>query len=641
MEETAKSEGSPPASNGNPQASKLARRGLTLAALGVVFGDIGTSPLYSFNAACAFADKARLNQDVLGIVSLFFWTLIFVVSVKYLIFIMRADNEGEGGIFALHALLQKYFSDTKRIPFLFMLIAFGGALLVGDGVITPAISVLSAMEGLEVIDPGFDQYVVPLTLVILFVLFVLQRLGTGGLGMIFGPIMLAWFIAIGGMGLYQLISNGSEILRAVNPYYGFEFLYRERIDALGVLGAVVLCVTGAEALYADMGHFGRSAIRRAWLVIAMPALILNYLGQGAFLLSDELIPKNLFFEMIPKGWWTLALVMLATVATVIASQAIISGVFSLVRQAIQMRFWPNVPIVHTSDKVEAQIFIPMVNLFLGIACILTVLIFRSSENLASAYGIAVTGTMAITSVAYFYVRWKHWHKNLLLSILLVAAFLIVDLSFFIANITKIGSGGAYPLLIAALVFLVMVTWKIGRRHITQSVISRRRELPEIFEKIDKGSIHKAPGLAVYLTPHYRTVPSSLENLSRFYGVMREYNIIVIPHLDYRPVVPGDGLEQVEKLGENFYRVTFRFGYRERPDLSRVGPLIQERMQIELPLDDTVFHFSRERAFLANNTDMPHLLKILFVVLSKNSQPPQEMFIYPPKHALEVVTPVFL
>lgn len=641
MEESKGSEEWPLATTDNPKPANLMRRGLTLAALGVVFGDIGTSPLYSFNAACAFADKASLNQDVLGIVSLFFWTLIFVVSVKYILFIMRADNEGEGGIFALHALLQKHFSEEKRIPLLFMLIAFGGALLVGDGVITPAISVLSAMEGLEVAAPDFADYVVPLTIVVLFVLFMLQRLGTGGLGMVFGPVMLVWFVTIGGMGLYQLVTNGTEILRAINPYYAGEFLYRERLNALGVLGAVVLCVTGAEALYADMGHFGRSAIRRAWLFVAMPALILNYLGQGALLISFGAVPQNLFFEMIPKGWWTLALVGIATIATVIASQAIISGVFSLVRQAIQMRFWPNVPIVHTSDKVEAQIYIPMVNLFLGVACIITVFIFRSSENLAAAYGIAVTGTMAITSFAYLFVRWKHWRKNLLLSLLIVGVFLIVDLSFFIANMTKIGSGGAYPLLIAALVFLLMATWKIGRRNITKSVLSRRRELAEVLEEIDQQKIHKAPGVAIYLTPHYRSIPTALDNLSRFYGVIREHNIIINPHPDSRPVVPGDGLDEIEELGNSFYRVNLRYGYRERPDLSHIARLVQEHVKVDLPLDDAVFHFSRERVYLSGNTGMPHSLKVLFVILSKNSQPPQEVFIYPPKRALEVVVPVFL
>jgi len=626
---------------GKPKNANLVQRGMALAALGVVFGDIGTSPLYSFDAACAFADKAALDSDVLGIISLFFWSLFFVVTVKYLIFIMRADNEGEGGVFALSALLQDHFSDSKKIPFLFLLVAFGGALLVGDGIITPSISVLGAMEGLEVIDPGFGTYVVPFTIIVLVVLFGLQRLGTGGLGMIFGPIMLVWFLVIGGMGLYQLFLHGVNMLDGRNPIHGIEFLRREQLAAFGVLGAVVLCVTGAEALYADMGHFGRTAIRRAWLFVAMPALVLNYLGQGALVLGSEVVHGNLFFNMIPSGWWTYALVALATTATIIASQAIISGVFSLTRQAIQMRFWPNIPIVHTSEKVEAQIYIPLVNLFLGVACVATVLFFQSSANLAAAYGIAVTGTMAITSVAYFYVRWKVWRKSLLLSIVLVASFLVVDFAFLFANLTKLDSGGWYPLVVALLLFSLMAIWRIGRWHIARGSLSRQRELTEVLEEIKTGGIHEVPGLAVYLTPHYRAVPPSLDNLLRFYGTLRANNIILVPRADFRPRVPGNGIDRIEKVAKGFYRVSFRFGYRERPNLVRLIYEIRDRTGTDFPMDNLVFHFSRERVFPVGKSGMPRPLKPIFSLLSRNSQPNHELMIYPPRKTFEVITPVYL
>ncbi len=617
------------------------KRGLTLAALGVVFGDIGTSPLYALNAACAFANKASLHYYVLGIVSLFFWTLLLVVTVKYLLFVMRADNDGEGGIFSLQALLQDYFSDEKRVPWLFLILGFGAALLVGDGVITPSISVLSAMEGLEVASPAFKDYVVPLAVAILLVFFLVQRLGAGRIGMAFGPIMLVWFATIGGLGLWQLIQGGPEILKAVNPWYAAEFLIHEKGTALSVLGAVVLCVTGAEALYADMGHFGRPAIARAWLLIAMPALLLNYFGQGALVLSHDLVPKNLFFSMVPSGLWTYVLVGLATVATIIASQAVVAGVFSLTRQAIQLRFWPNIPIVHTSEKVEGQIYLPLVNLFLAVTCVLTVLIFKSSENLAAAYGIAVTGTMFITSIGYFFVRVKHWKKNLLLSVLLVGGFLIMDLAFLGANLLKLGSGGIYPIIIAGGLFTLMATWKIGRWHIIRSVYSSRRSLDDFLKTLHRDDIHHAPGLAVFITPHYLTAPSTLESLSRYYHVFREKNLILTPVLDNRPRVGTGGLSDIEQVDEHFYRATFRFGYKEQPDLMQLTKALAEKTTDDLPLDDVIFHFSRERVFSGNATRMPRPLKILFIVMSKNSQPPQELFRYPPGQAIEVVVPVFL
>ena len=618
------------------------QRGMTLAALGIVFGDIGTSPLYSLNAACAFAGKNGVQFTVMGIVSLFFWSLMLVVTVKYLLFVMKADNGGEGGIFALHALLQDHFPIKRKIPIIFLILAFGGALLVGDGVITPSISVLSAIEGLEVVSPGLAQWVVPLTIFILLLLFLMQRFGTGQIGLAFGPIMLLWFLAIGAMGFYQLISSGTEILAALNPYYALTYLWESRAQTMFVLGAVVLCVTGAEALYADMGHFTRGAIARAWLFVAMPALVLNYLGQGALVLQSNKVPDNLFFSMVPSGWLTIALVILATLATIIASQAIISGVFSLTRQAIQLRYCPNLRTIHTSDDVEAQIYVPSVNSYLALACVLTVAIFNSSENLAAAYGMAVTGTMGITSIAYFFVRWKHWKCRLWTSVLLVGGFLIIDTLFLAANLLKLYSGGAYPLFIAAGVFLIMYAWRKGRLHIQRNYIAKRILVKDFIKKLDTADFEHNEGTAVFVTQSSRRAPPTLTNQLRFHHVLRKQNLILTPILDLRPVVVENRNQEIEQLEHGFFRVVFRFGYREQPNLmSLLREIKEERLGDELDLEDVVFHFSRERVFLTDGNAFPHFLRLMYMMLSRNSQPTYELLLYPPKRALETASPVFL
>ena len=427
---------------------------VTWMALGIVFGDIGTSPLYAMDAAAARATRIELHSAMMGIASLIFWTLILVVLVKYLFFVLRADNDGEGGIFALQALLDKHFSHKHRLPLIFLLIALGAALFIGDGVITPSISILSAVEGVNVIDPGFTHYVVPITVLILILLFVFQRFISTDVGPLFATTMCLWFLLLGGMGVYQLWVSGTHILNALDPMYAVNFLWTQKYEAFKVLGAVILCVTGVEALYADLGRFTRRSITLAWLFVVMPALILNYMGQGALILHSKHVPQHIFFHMLPKGWLTIALIVCAIVATVIASQAIIVGMFALTRQAIQLKYLPNYRIIHTSDDLEAHIYIPAVNFFLGFACIMTVEIFKNSQSLAAVYGIAVTGTMAITSIAYFLVRWRHWKKSIWISLLLVAVFLTIDLAFFSANIIKIDSGGIFPLIIAGAGFCI-------------------------------------------------------------------------------------------------------------------------------------------------------------------------------------------
>lgn len=617
------------------------RHGLTLAALGVVFGDIGTSPLYAMNATVAFADTTHLHRSILGIISLFTWTLILVVTVKYLVFIMKADKDGEGGDFSMHALLEETVEKARRTPFIFLLIAFGAALLVGDGVITPSISVLSAIEGLNVAGPDLSHYVVPISLGILIALFAIQRFGTGGIGKAFGPIMLAWFIVLGGLGVWQLVKYGPQILMAVNPLYALEFLWYERGQALFVLGGVVLCITGVEALYVDMGHFGRKAIQRGWLFVAMPGLLLNYFGQGALALGSEKMPANLFFGLVPQGWMTYALVGLATVATVIASQAVISGVFALTRQAIQLRYCPNLPIVHTSNQVEGQIFVPVVNVLLCLACVLTVIMFKTSENLAAAYGMAVTGAMGISSLAYCYVRIKVWKKGLVLSLLLLAAFWIIDLAFLAANLLKFFSGAYYPLMIAGGLFIVMITWRIGRRTIDQSFMEKLEPVDSFLEALPQKEFTTLKGTGIYLTANNHLTPLAMQDQLEFYRVLREQNILLTATPDIRPYVRKGRIVEMEKLPHNFYRITFRYGYRERPDLLEVLKYVHDDIGGAIEIDDVLFHFNRERVFMTRAHTLFAPLKVLFVLLSRNSQAAQERFRYPPRRSVEFVHPVFL
>lgn len=623
------------------QTTKKATAGLTVGALGVVFGDIGTSPLYAFSTACNYLDKSHLEASVLGITSLFFWALILVVTVKYLTFVMRADNHGEGGVFALMAQLRPYLTSKNGTPFVLLVIIFGAALLLGDGVITPAISVLSAVEGLEFVHPQLEHYIVPLALVILIALFVLQRFGTGKIGVLFGPVMLVWFITLGALGAWQLMQHGLAVLEAANPYHALHFLVTHWKTAIWAIGAVVLCVTGAEALFADMGHFGRKSITLAWYLCALPALLLNYFGQAALVLAQGSAPENTFFALVPDGWPTLALTVLATMATIVASQALISGSFALVRQAIQLRLLPPLQIVHTSVAHESQIYIPLVNQCLGVACVLTVLLFRSAENLASAYGLADTGAMMVTSIAYFYVRRKRQNKGLASSLVLLVLFFSIDFAFFGANLLKLLSGGYYPLAIAGACFLMMITYRAGRWALHEYHAQRREPLSKFLERLQPDDYQRLPGTAVYLTGNNLLLPIILANQLRLFNTLRERNVILTMAPESVPRVTGDYITESIPLPHGFVRVTAAYGYEENPDLDEILAEAERRLFAGAVPRPVAFFVTRERFVPDKAGSMTMLQQRLFAFQLRNARPIYEYFRWKPDDFVEIVQTVKL
>src|SRR6266700_1101712 len=529
---------------------------LAVGAIGVVYGDIGTSPLYAIKECVTLPyGVAPVAANVLGILSLVFWSLTFVVSIKYLTFVMRADNEGEGGVLALLALVAAPGADAakqhqRRRRFLVMLGLFGAALLYGDGVITPAISVLSAVEGLEIATTTFSPFVVPATCVILVALFMIQRRGTAGIGAVFGPVTLAWFIAISGVGLPWIVRH-PEILRAVNPIYAVRFFAHHGRHGFLVLGSVVLCITGGEALYADMGHFGPRAIRTAWAACVFPALLINYFGQGALLLERPMAAAaSPFYALVPQAL-LIPMVVLATAATVVASQALISGGYSLTRQAVQLGYLPRVTIVHTSGKTEGQIYIPEVNWLLMLACLALVIGFRASSNLADAYGIAVTGTMAITSVLFYFVARERWHWSAARAGALLALFLSFDLAFFAACSAKILHGGWFPLAVATGVFTVMVTWKRGRAMLAERFASESLPLSLFLEDIDRCAPQRVSGTAVFLSSTRRGTPNVLLHHFKHNKVLHVQVVILSVVTDAVPEVnPADAL-RLKNFGHGF------------------------------------------------------------------------------------------
>jgi len=613
--------------------------GLLIGALGVVFGDIGTSPLYAFSTACNYIDKAHLEASVLGITSLFFWALILVVTVKYLTFVMRADNHGEGGVFALLAQLRPYIASRKGTPFVLLIIIFGASLLLGDGVITPAISVLSAVEGLEFVQPNLKHFILPISLVLLIMLFAVQRFGTGKIGVLFGPVMLVWFLTLGSLGFWQILQHGVHVLAAANPYYALNFLVTHAGTAIWVIGAVVLCVTGAEALFADMGHFGRRPITLAWYLIALPALLLNYFGQAALVLARGSPPDNSFYALVPDGWPTLALTILATLATIVASQALISGSFALVRQAIQLHLLPPLNIVHTSTEHESQIFIPLVNWTLGVACVLTVLLFRSAENLAAAYGLADTGAMMVTSVAYFFVRRKRQKRGLASSLALLILFFMVDFAFFGANLLKLFSGGYYPLAIAAAAFLLMVTYRAGRMALHHYHTQRRQPVATFLEQLQPEAFQRLPGTAVFLTGNNLIMPIPLANQLRVFNVLRERNVLLTMAPESIPCIEGDRITETVPLPHGFIRVTASYGYEERPDLDEILDEAERRI-FDGALPRPVIYFAaRERFMPSRSRAMPLFLQRLFSLQLRNARPIYEYFRWKPDDFIETIQTV--
>ncbi|MBC7548296.1 MAG: potassium transporter Kup [Polaromonas sp.] len=545
--------------------SKSSLSALTLGAIGIVYGDIGTSVLYALKEVFALG-LLELNPDnIFGILSMFFWTLTVIVSIKYVMLVLRADNNGEGGTAALLALASNAVKDKPALRRRLLLIGmFGAALFYGDGVITPAISVLSAVEGLEVVSPTFTKYVIPITLVILLALFMVQKHGTGGIGRFFGPITLVWFVAIGLLGVMQIVGNPS-ILKALSPHYALQFIFHNVGITFVVLGAIVLCVTGAEALYADMGHFGIKPIRLAWFSVVMPALVLNYFGQGALLLGNPAAVKNPFYLMMPE-WALLPMVALATMATVIASQALISGAFSATKQIVQLGYLPRLQMFHTSVKETGQIYIPFINWALFVAIVMAVVLFKSSGALATAYGIAVTGNMAITTILTFYVIRYAWKLPLALCLAATGIFLIIDLAFLASNMLKFVEGGWFPILIAGVIFVLMVTWKQGRNLLRTKMREDSIELKGFLESVFVSPPVRVEGTAVFLTAEPGTVPNALLHNLKHNKVLHQQNLFVTVRSHEVPWISHDKRLEVVALGGRCWQVVIHYGFKNDPDV---------------------------------------------------------------------------
>lgn len=610
-------------------AHRTIGQSLTVAALGVVYGDIGTSPLYTVKQC--FANHAVSEPRVFGVLSMIAWALTIIVTLKYVIVLMRADNRGEGGILALTVLALRA---AAARPSRWMLWAglFGLALFFGDGVLTPSISVLSAVEGLKVATPALEPYVLPLTLVLLIGLFLLQRHGTGKVGGYFGPIIIVWFSTIGVLGLVEIARNPA-ILQALDPLYAIELIVTEPAQAFLLLGSVVLAVTGAEALYADMGHFGPAPIRRAWLRFVFPALLLNYFGQGALLLANPAAIENPFFMLAPD-WAVYPLVGLASTATVIASQAVISGAFSLTRQAIQLGYLPRMQVRHTSEQAIGQVFLPGLNGILLVAVVVTVLGFRSSDALGGAYGIAVTGTMTVDTIlafAYFSLggRWRLWQL-----IPLFALFLFVDLSFFAANILKIEEGGWFPLVIGGCMYVVMVTWIWGRARISMQRATGGLPLATLIDTLRPDSPARVPGTAIYMTARVENVPAALLHNMKHNKILHERNVLMNVHTEDVPRLPEAERLEIHHLGQNFHTVRIRYGFLEEPDIPRALALCRVG-GFRFNLMETSFFVGREKIVAKRGPALTVPFKNLFMLLSKMALDATEFFRIPVNRIVEL------
>ena len=548
-------------------SSKSSIAALTLGAIGVVYGDIGTSVLYALKEVFGSGHVAFTTDNIYGILSIFFWTLTTIVSVKYVTLVLRADNHGEGGLVAMLALASQSVKDKPRLRKVLLMVGiFGTCLFYGDGVITPAISVLSAVEGLEVISPAFKKAVIPLTLIILFCLFAVQKRGTAGIGKFFGPITLVWFAAIAVLGVYHIASH-PEILWAVSPHYAVMFMWENPGTTFIILGAVVLCVTGGEALYADMGHFGKKPIRVAWFTVVMPALTLNYFGQGALLLSNPAAVKNPFYMMAPE-WALIPLVGLATMATVIASQALITGAFSVTKQVIQLGYLPRLQVLHTSVKETGQIYMPFVNWGLFVLIVLAVALFKSSSNLAAAYGIAVCTDMLITTILTFFVIRYNWNMPLYLCIGATGFFFIVDFAFWASNLLKFFEGGWFPLVIGGGIFLLMITWSDGRRLLNNSLKAESFSLVDFLEAIFVAPPVRVEGTAVFLTAEPGNVPNALLHNLKHNKVLHRQNLFVTVRSQEVPWIGMNKRLEIEPLGHDCWQVIVNYGFKNDPDLPK-------------------------------------------------------------------------
>ena len=606
---------------------RLAR--LSLVALGVVYGDIGTSPLYAFRE-CFHPSHglAPTAAAVYGVLSLIVWALILVVSVKYLALILRLDNRGEGGIMALLAMILS----IRRRPAFLAIGLFGSALLYGDGIVTPAISVLSATEGLKVAAPAFGPWVMPTALLILFLLFHFQRYGTSGVGRVFGPIMLTWFASIALLGAAQVVREPA-ILGALNPWYGAQLFLEYPTAAFLALGGVVLAVTGAEALYADLGHFGRRPIRAAWFAVVFPALLLNYFGQGALVLGEPAAIANPFYLLAPRAL-LYPLVGLATAATIVASQALISGAFSLTQQAIYLRYAPRLTIVHTSRSEFGQVYVPAVNTVLMLSCLLLVVGFRSSDALAAAYGVAVTGTMAVTTVLFYVIarhrwRWSPWRAGAL-----AGGFLVIDLAFLGANVIKIQRGGWVPLVVAGAVLLIMTTWSRGGQLVMQALARLSVPLDRFLEDVEVRKPPRVPGTAVFLTPDIEGTPPSLVLHFRHNKVLHEEVILVSIVTEEVPEVEEDRRVASERLGDGFYRVRAYYGFMERADVQHVVAVCCDHGMMADP-EQTTYYLGRAHLLPVGPARMMRWRKRLYAFMAWNASSATDFFRIPPDRVVEL------
>ena len=604
---------------------------LTLGSIGVVYGDIGTSPLYALRESLAHtAGVGSHDENVLGVVSLLIWALFLIVTIKYVIFVMRADNRGEGGTLALMALAQSAIG-RRSIGVLFLGI-LGASLFTGDAIITPAISVLSAVEGLKLVAPALDHYILPITFVILITLFMVQRRGTGAVAGLFGPIMVIWFLSLAAMGLSH-IGDAPRILHAFNPLHGLTFLFSHGLLSFVVMGSVFLAVTGAEALYADMGHFGRRPIQLAWSFFVLPALVLNYLGQGALLLAEPQAMENPFFLMAPD-WALLPLVILATVATIIASQATITGAFSLARQAIQLGLLPRLEIQHTSDKQEGQIYIPRVNTTLLIGVLLLVALFKSSSALASAYGIAVTASMVVDSMLAFVVLWRVWKWPVWRALATMGTFFIIESVFFSANLLKLFEGGWVPVLVGGVVVLMMWTWLRGSGFLASKTHRDSIPMRDLIRMLEKSKPTRVSGTAVFLTSDAEVAPSALMHNLKHNKVLHERVFIVSVNTEPTPRVTPDKRYEIEKLSDDFTKVTLHFGFMESP---RVPAALATMRKAGLKFDimTTSFFLGRRSLKESPNSGMPVWQDRLFIMLSRQAANATDFFSIPSDRVVEL------
>ncbi|OQA06597.1 MAG: potassium transport protein Kup [bacterium ADurb.Bin374] len=620
------------ASHHHPRSELFA---LAIGALGVVYGDIGTSPLYSVKEC--FSKHTGLPvtpENVLGIISLIFWTLTLIVVVKYVTFVLRADNDGEGGMMSLMALVKSKLPGSRVSSNILLKMAiFGTSLLLSEGMITPAISVLSAIEGLEIATPIFQPFILPLTIAILLVLFLVQKRGTGSVARVFGPIMLAWFWTIGLLGLIWVLKSPG-ILGAINPWHAVNHFLRNGFHGFLLLGSVVLCVTGAEALYADMGHFGRKPIVIAWYWFAYPCLLLNYFGQGAMLLvHGSTFSDNPFYGLAPQAF-IIPLVMLSTAATIIASQALISGAFSLAQQAMHLGYSPRLTVRHTSSQAHGQIFIPEVNILLMVACIAFVLVFRASSNLAAAYGFAVTGTMTITTILLYRVSRDTWNWSRSKAALLACLFLSVDLPFLGANVSKIFHGGWVPCLIGSFLYILMSTWNKGRRALSFELQKSLLPVDGFLKEIASAGVFRVKGTAVFMTPNVDVVPPVLLHHYKHNHILHERVIFLSILSEHIPEVPVERRLEIGDMGHGFWKMVARFGFMETPSMVEIFRAAGDAGH-PIKLLEASFFLGRESLLLTGQSDMPRWRKWLFRFMSRNAREATAFFGIPPTRVLEL------